>query len=431
MSKILIILKREYITRVRKKSFIVFSLLGPIFWAALMIVPIWLTSLDGEQKVIQVIDESGYFKDRLRQLPNLFFIYSPHDLVTEKKQLATSEYDGLLYIPKFEIYQPKGIQLFYDKRISIQTKKMLEQTIAKDVETMRLGRSGIAQSTLDSIHTKISIETINVSADGEKKSSAEIATAVGYGGAVIIYIFILLFGTQVMRGAMEEKSNRIIEVMISSVKPFELMMGKIIGVAGVALTQFLIWVVLSIGISSAVGLFFQKQMAAMPQMPLDDASEQMAVIGKYNDIMGALDALNLPFLLACLLFFFVGGYLLYASLFAAIGAAVDTETDSQQLLFPVTVPLVASFLIAGYVMKEPQSSLAFWTSIFPLTSPMIMMVRLPLGVPWYELVLSMVLLVAGFIFTTWVAGRIYRVGVLMYGKKVTFKELAKWFFYKS
>jgi ABC-2 type transport system permease protein len=427
MQKILIVIKREYLTRVRKKSFIVLSLIGPLFWAAIMIVPAWLATLDGEQKVINVIDESGLFKDRIRQFPNLYFMYSSYDLATEKKQLAESKFDGLLYIPSFNIYEPKGIKFFYQKSVSLQTKKMLETVIAKDLETVKLSKSGIPKSTLDSIYTKISIETINVSEGSEKKSNAEVATVVGYAGAIIIYFFIFLFGSQVMRGAMEEKTNRIIEVMISSVKPFQLMMGKIIGVAGVALTQFLIWIVLGLGISVGSGVFFQRKMQQMPNLQLDEAVEQAQLLGQYSEITSAIDALNLPFLVACLLFYFIGGYLLYAALFAAIGAAVDSETDSQQLVMPVSMPLIISFVIASYVMKEPQSSLAFWASVFPLTSPLIMMVRLPLGVPWYELALSGALLVAGFIFTTWVAARIYRVGVLMYGKKVTFKELAKWF----
>jgi ABC-2 type transport system permease protein len=429
MNKILIIIQREYLTRVRKKSFIILSLIGPVFWAALMIIPAWVATLDGEQKVINVIDESGLFKDRMRQLPNLFFMYSSLDLATEKKQFAESKYDGLLYIPSFDIYNPSGIQFYYQKSVSLQTKKMLETVIAKDLETAKLSKSGIPKSKMDSIFTKINIETINITENGEKKSNTEVATAVGYAGAMIIYIFIFLFGTQVMRGAMEEKTNRIIEVMISSVKPFQLMMGKIIGVAGVALTQFLIWIVLGFGISAVTGIFFQNKMTQIPQMQLDEAVEEAAIIGQYADIMTAVDSMNLPFLLACLLFYFVGGYLLYAALFAAIGAAVDSETDSQQLVMPVSMPLILSFIIASYVIKEPDSPLAFWSSVIPFTSPLIMMVRLPLGVPWYELLLSGVFLVAGFIFTTWVAARIYRVGVLMYGKKVTFKELAKWFFY--
>jgi ABC-2 type transport system permease protein len=262
---------------------------------------------------------------------------------------------------------------------------------------------------------------------------------VGYVSALLIYLFIFLYGVQVMRGVIEEKTNRIIEVVISSVKPFELMMGKILGIAFVGLTQFLLWVALSAAVSVAVTNVVLPRLekpATEKQLmeKVDSSSEQAEKIkkdsGKLGKLVNALSTVNTPLILACFLFYFIGGYLLYSSLFAAIGAAVDNETDTQQFMMPVTIPLVMSFVVAQVILAHPESQMALWMSIIPFTSPIIMMVRLPFNPPAWQIALSMAMLILGFLGTTWLASRIYRVGILMYGKKVTYKELSKWLFYK-
>jgi ABC-2 type transport system permease protein len=248
-------------------------------------------------------------------------------------------------------------------------------------------------------------------------------------------MFVFLYGVQVMRGVMEEKTNRIVEVMISSVKPFQLMMGKIIGIAGVGLTQILIWIVLGIVVVSALTFVFvvdadmiQQASEMSKQMPNDAAKNAVAIQGGSN-VMFALSTINFPLIISCFVFYFLFGYLLYAALFGAIGAAVDSETDTQQLMLPVTIPLILSISLASAIISEPNGQLAFWMSVIPLTSPVAMMVRVPfIGIGW-ELLLSITLLILGFLGTTWMAAKIYRVGILMYGKKATYKELVKWLFY--
>jgi ABC-2 type transport system permease protein len=279
-----------------------------------------------------------------------------------------------------------------------------------------------------------------------KKTSSGFTTGIGFIAGFLIYMFIFIYGAQVMRGVMEEKTSRIVEVIISSVKPFELMLGKIIGVALVGLTQFLLWVVLTTCIYTVVTatlfkgestekkveqLIQSRTPAAMQMMEMDSSS-----VSQNNwavEVTDAINNTNFPFIIAMFIFYFLGGYLLYSALFAAIGAAVDSETDTQQFMLPITIPLIVSFIMVQYVILNPHGNIAFWFSMIPFTSPIIMMVRIPFGMEnhYGEVALSMMCLIAGFIFTTWLAGRIYRTGILMYGKKVNYRELARWLFYKG
>jgi ABC-2 type transport system permease protein len=300
---------------------------------------------------------------------------------------------------------------------------------------------------LQSIETDIDITTIKLSDTGdEKESSTGVAMAVGYAGGFLIYFFIFLFGAQVMRGVIEEKSNRIIEVMISSVKPFQLMMGKIVGIALVGLTQFLLWIILTVVlVTAAQQVFFPEttrnpteQALAQDILTRDNETvispdqpaptEDMEKIGELFDYVKTI---NFGLILGAFLFFFLGGYLLYGSLFAAVGAAVDNETDTQQFMFPITIPLVIGIFVMINTINNPESPVSYWFSIIPFTSPIVMMVRIPFGVPYWDLVISAVLLILTFVGTTWLAGKIYRVGILMYGKKVNYKELYKWIKYHS
>ncbi len=439
MSKIWLVAEREFMTRVRKRSFIIMSILGPILFAALIVVPVWIGKESVESITIEVIDESKLFENKLKESENLKFIYSNLSIDEAKKNfnepLSKSQerkVDGILYIPAIDLENPKGIIYFSEKSLSASTQSDIEKTLAQEMENQKLLRSGINKNVLESIRTKVNISTINLSEQGEKKSSSLAATLVGYIAAFLIYMFIFLYGSQVMRGVIEEKTNRIVEVIISSLKPFELMMGKILGIAGVALTQFLIWVVLSMVVTTVISNIFNLDASASQAMMNPEAQipEELQKSNRAGEIWSEFFSLNIPLIVVAFGFYFLFGYLMYGALFGAIGSAVDNETDSQQLIFPVTIPLIISIVMISAVLNNPNGALAFWFSIIPLTSPVIMMVRLPfIGFSW-ELILSMVLLFAGFIGATWVAGRIYRVGILMYGKKPSFKELGKWLFYK-
>jgi ABC-2 type transport system permease protein len=362
--------------------------------------------------------------------------------------LKDGDYNALLYIPSKALEQPDKITLYSEKQASLTIVDYVEQVLQKEIENSKLADKGIDRALLNSIKTDVSIHSVKLTDNGEESSNAGLTTSIGMFAGVLIYVFIFMFGTQVMRGVIEEKTNRIVEVMISSVKPFQLMMGKIIGIAMVGLTQFLLWIVLSAVLTSAVGTVFLKD-KQMPkttqQMMLDkvkmannnslssdvSAADQSVNKNPTDDIFASFGSLNVPLLAMCFIFYFLGGYLLYGALFAAIGSAVDSEADTQQFMLPVTIPLILSFVMAQYVITSPDGPIAFWFSMIPFTSPVIMMVRLPFGVPGYQIALSMVLLVLGFMGTTWVAARIYRTGILMYGKKPSYREIGKWLFYKG
>jgi len=392
------------------------------------------------------------FEGKLKDQKDLNFVPLSGSLEQAKLVYQETDNTALLYIPKMSIADPKGITLYGKKNTSIQTQVRLENVLEKEIENQRFLASGLDRATLDRIEANVKLNTINLSDEGEKDNNAIVTSIAGVAGAVIIYFFIFLYGVQIMRGVIEEKTSRIVEVMISSVKPFQLMMGKIIGIAAVGLTQFLLWIILSFiavtAVSAAFGIdaapspaaqFAAGQAAAQGEEVADDdqaatvdnAADENEVANTINDVKQSFANLNIALIFGCFLFYFLGGYLLYGSLFGAIGAAVDNETDTQQFMMPITIPLIISFIMSySVVLKNPDGPVAFWMSIIPFTSPIVMMVRVPFGVPAWELLLSMALLVAGFVFTTWIASRIYRVGILMYGKKINYKELSKWLFYR-
>jgi len=293
------------------------------------------------------------------------------------------------------------------------------------------------EQKLEAARTNIHVNTIRVGDKGEEhKSSTEIAMVLGYIFGFMIYIFIFIYGTMVMRGVMEEKQNRIVEVIISSVKPFELMMGKIVGIALVGLTQFAIWVVLFIGIFNVAKGFIpdmspEQAQNLMAQSQMSGQMENVAQSSQMQEIFSMMSNINFPLIIGCFFFFFIGGYLLYSSLFGAVGSAIDSEEDAQQFTLPVTIPLIVAIIVMMNAITNPEGQIAFWFSLIPFTSPVVMMVRIPFGVPVWELLLSMALLVGTFVGTVWVAGKIYRTGILMYGKKPTWKELGKWLTYRS
>ncbi|QJD79933.1 ABC transporter permease [Spirosoma rhododendri] len=447
MNTIFIIIKREYLVRVRKKSFIIMTILGPLLITAFYGVIGWAAISSINQKKIAVVDDSGLFKGKFKQTKESAYAYPKESLDVAKKSFVKQGYDVLVYIPKDVIEQPKTVRIFAEKSVSLDVQNNVERAISREIETIKLNRAGITQQVIEDAKVNVDAQTISLSEEGEKNSSSVATSIIGGACAVMIYIMMLIYGTQVMRGVMEEKTNRIIEVIISSVKPFQLMLGKIIGVALVGLTQFLLWIVLTVGLltigSSMLGKSPKEtaqsavtsRVGNVPTMSASDREamerKMAAADGPAANIMAAIDTLNLPLIISCFMFYFLGGYLLYSALFGAIGAAVDNETETQQFMFPIMLPIIASIAFAQFVVRDPDGPLAFWTSMIPFTSPVIMMVRIPFGVPGWQLALSMVLLVLGFLGTIWLAARIYRVGILMYGKKITYKELSKWVFYKG
>jgi ABC-2 type transport system permease protein len=446
MNKIKLIISREYLTRVKKKSFLVMTILGPILFAAMMIVPAWIASReDTEVRYIAVVDSSKVFIDKIADTEYTKFEYFKDKSLNEVKEIfPESKYYAVLYILPSITFEPSAVHLFSNKQPSFSIKSHIANSMEKELKNKKLRANGIDENILKSIESNVDIRTIQWTDDGEEKeSSTEVAMGVGYASGFLIYFFIFLFGAQVMRGVLEEKTNRIVEIIVSSARPFQLMMGKIVGIALVGLTQFILWIILTLLIITGVKTVFFPELGTQnaQEVVVQDLFEQGNIaqaetiqpqnFDKFSSILNAAKSINYGVLFASFIFFFLGGYLLYGSLFAAIGAAVDNETDTQQFMIPITIPLVLSIVVMMNVVQNPESPIAFWFSIIPLTSPIIMMVRIPFGVPYWELALSMGLLVITFIGSVWLAGKIYRTGILMYGKKSSYKELWKWIRYKS
>jgi len=432
MNKIALIIKREYLSRVRKKSFIIMTLLAPIFMGALITTPLLMDISDDEQKEIWIHDQSELFSDYYKNTDEIRFSSMNGSLDILKQDFNNSEAMALVHIPAVDITEiellEEEVLVFTHKPLSFSHQRMLSFDIENCVETIKLKQLGISKAQIDSTQSLINLQTIILDDSGvETSGSTEIASGLSMAGGFLIYIFIFLYGAMVMRGVMEEKTSRIIEVIISSVKPFQLMMGKIVGVALVGFTQFALWILFTFLISTAASYFF----ISGTELDIESVQQSTELIHTQSSsgiqtVLNQLMDMNIPRLLTMFLFYFVGGYLMYGSLFAAVGAAVDSETDTQQFMMPITLPLIFSFIALQTILENPDSSLAFWCSIIPFTSPIVMMGRLPFDPPLWEIVLSMGLLIIGFIFTSWIAGRIYRVGILMYGQKVNYKTLWKW-----
>jgi len=441
MRNIFLVLRREYLVRVKKKSFVIMTILGPLLFVGGYAAVFWVAMGSVDLKNVQVLDKSGLFSGKFKDSKTLKFNYISSSLDSAKAKFKGGKDNALVYIPADVIKEPKSVRIYAPKNVSMELKSEIEQVIEKQIEEIKLSEAGITHKILEDSRVNVDSETVSLSDDGEKKSSSGAATVIGGICAFLIYMSVFVYGTQVMRGVTEEKTSRIVEVIISSVKPFQLMMGKIIGVALVGLTQFVLWILLTATLTSAATAVLSSQRPEdakaitqeMSKMNKDMPNKSMPggnVDNPIQEVLGAVGSLNIPLIIGCFLFYYLGGYLLYSALFGAVGAAVDNDADTQQFMLPITLPIIFSFIFAQFVLRDPDGSLAFWTSMIPFTSPIIMMVRIPFGVPVWELALSMTLLVLGFMGTTWLAARIYRVGILMYGKKVSYKELAKWVFYK-
>lgn len=389
-----------------------------------MFLPTYFALNTQGNKSFQVIDESGLMGAIFVSDNEVSYEYISTNLDVAKSDLLENDVDGLIYIPKFELNEPKGFALYGASNQSISTLSSIENTLELHIESLRLLASGLDKEVIDSFEANIDLNTINLSnSGGEQESSSGAATIIGYIASFMIYMFVFIYGAMCMRGVIEEKSSRIVEIVLSSVKPFELMMGKVIGIAMVGLTQFVLWILLTGGISLLISVFMSPEALEMGTANSEMSSEadMMATA------LSALGGINMTLVLSAFLFYFIGGYLLYGALFAAIGSASESDADAQQFMLPVTAPLIISIISLSLVLQDPHGSVSFWMSIIPFTSPIIMMMRIPFGVAPWELILSMFILILGFLFTLWIAGRIYRVGILMHGTKVNWKILAKWF----
>ena len=436
MNKVLLIIQREYLTRVKKKSFLLMTFLVPALIIAMYALIAYL-SVNGADKAteVQVYDESGIFTSEFKNTETVSFSAGKTSFAEAKKEAATNEDGFILHIPK-DIEQLSKVELYSKKKVGLSALSTINAQLEEILRNKQLKDAGIDAKTLATIKPDISIDSKELTAEGEKDSSAGAAYAIGFAAAILIYMSLFIYGAQVMRGVIEEKTSRIVEVVISSVKPFQLMMGKIIGIGLVGLTQFTLWIVLSTTLVGTAGKILLKDKVNTVKTELVEGKQNKAIAEASNNpaltVINAVKTLNLPYIFACFLVYFLGGYLIYSALFAAVGSAVDNETETQQFMLPITLPLLFTYIMSfSFIINNPDSSLSFWLSIIPFTSPIAMMVRLPFGVPDWQLALSMVLLIGGFILTTWIAAKIYRVGILMYGKKASYKELAKWLFYKE
>ncbi|WP_455640090.1 ABC transporter permease [Parabacteroides sp.] len=437
MSKIGLIIKREYLRRVSKKSFILLTLLTPFLFAALVFVPLWLSTIKGDEvRNVAIIDATGKYAPLFENTESFHFVDSNKSLEEYRKD-GDKEIFAFLNITDDLLENPKAATLYSKKQVPAELSRLVNQILGQQIEDDKLASFNIPnlKEIIQESKIKFNIQTIKWGEDGqENASSATVTSIVGILFTVIIYMFILMYGGMVMQGVMEEKTNRIIEVMISSVRPFDLMMGKIIGIGFVGLTQIFLWGIITSILVGVGGLMFGgggadvAALQANPSMGMMGADALNTSSG--NEIMSIVNSINISEIGISFIIYFIGGYMLYASIFAAIGSAVDSQEDTQQFMAPVTIFMMFAFYAGIYSMENPDGPLAFWCSMIPFTSPIVMMVRIPFEIPLWEKLLSVALLYACAIGIVWLSAKIYRVGILMYGKKPSLKEMVKWIKYK-
>ena len=440
MTKVWLILQREFLNRVQKKSFLIATILIPMIFPAIIAVMVFvMMEQEGSEltQVVEVYDPSG--KLELESTDKYEFLTVSGDFEVVKKEFNRSQHFALLSIPDLKSLEPHGIQMYTRENPSIRKIEELETILESKIHDLKLEQFNIDRATLKSLQTDITLNNFNLSETGEEtESNMGILYVLGVVLGVLIYMFVLIYGMQIMLGVIEEKTSKIVEVLLSSVKPFQLMMGKILGIAAVGLLQFTIWIVLISTLSTATLALFGvalPQQEAMEQisaqMQSNGAAEFNSENAKVLQVMESLNEIPVVYIIFNFVFYFLGGYLLYGALFAAVGSAVDSQQEAQQFTFPITLPLVVAYFgLFMFILNDPHSPASFWFSIIPFTSPVAMVGRLGFDVPLWELLLSQGLLVGGFIFTTWIAARIYRVGILMHGAKINYRVLVKWFMMK-
>ena len=439
MSNISIIIQREFNERVRKKSFIITTLLMPLLMVALMAAPALIMQFSrGDEKRIAVIDESGLVAPRLESDEELRF--EPTDLTTEEARRTLTDRFGVLRIGGDILENPSDVKLYANSSSSLSVESSITDQIERILEAEKLKRYNIdnLQQILDEVKTTVTLQTFRNDKSQEEETHAQsstVATVTGYVLGFILYMFLLIYGQMVRQSVIEEKNNRVLEVMVSSVRPFDLMMGKILGIASVAVVQVAIWGVLICGIGAAVmPHLMPSDVMASAQAMQQGMPDAAAASGMDPEMLQAVAAITdlgyIVRIFVCLLLFVFGGYLFYSAMFAAVGSAVDNVQDASQLQTPITLPIILALLMMFAVIRDPNSQMAFWFSVIPFTSPIVMIVRIPYDIPLWEIALSLAVLYASFVGMVWFAAKIYRVGIFMYGKKPTLGELFKWVRYK-
>jgi ABC-2 type transport system permease protein len=442
MNKVWLIIQREFLNRVQKKSFLITTILVPLVFPAIIGVLVYIMKKEADSAkadTVQVVDESGKFV--FENGKRYTFVPLSMPLEQAKKAYNETKDFALLYIPPFDLSKPEGMVIYTKENPSIEKVGGLESILQDRIRDLKLEEYKIDKETLKGLKVNINLKQINLSETGEEKSSnSGILYGLGFGLGILIYMFVLVYGIQIMQGVIDEKTSKIVEVIVSSVKPFQLMLGKIIGIASVGLLQFTIWIILITVLSTSVLGYFglkmpQKQAMEEVTKQMGDEEVKEAMSQQNSKIDETLNNLSqIPFgkIAFVFVFYFLGGYLLYGALFAAVGSAVESMQESQQFQFPITLPLLIGYLgLFMFILRDPHGPVSFWLSVIPFTSPVAMVGRIAFDVPTWELALSMILLIGGFLLTTWIAGRIYRIGILMTGTKVSWKVLIKWFLQRA
>jgi ABC-2 type transport system permease protein len=442
-NKIFLVARREFLTRVQKKTFLLTTILLPLIIFLFYAMIIYFSVNTGSTLNIAVADNANVFNGNIDSTAEVHFTFVQNETPASlKTRLDKGSYDGYVYIPaSTDVLHTDSIQLISTKSIALLSRGRIQDAFNKKLrEKKLLTLNNITQSQLDSVQRDVGVKFKTVGGSEDSDSKAGISYAVGYISGFLIYIILFIYGTMVMRGVMEEKVSRIAEVIVSSVKPFQLMMGKIFGIGAVGLVQFIIWVVLVNGIFILAPIVFPGLTGHTQDIPVQPggmaAMQAAQNNGAFNQFAQSLNEIHFPLIISCFIFYFLGGYLLYSSLFAAVGSAVNEDPqDAQSLLLPITMPIIFGIVIMTKAVNDPSSGIAIFGSLFPLFSPIVMMARIAHGVPdpvpYWQLAASMLFLILGFLLTTWVAAKIYRTGILLYGKKVTWKEMWKWAFRKS
>ena len=434
MNPFIIIALREFTSRVKNKTFILMSIIGPLAIGALLVIPALFSNIDEDPKKLLVVDNSYLLLGTEKISKHSFQYLNPEEFDEESAISAVREkeiYDGLLFLPPSENGDPdfilRNTRLYSKGDIGIDLTRDIERRLGKLATEEKLKINGVDPSLVKNSTTIVNIKNLNLTEKGSEASSLPLKMAIGFGASFFIYMFTFFYSAQIMRGVIEEKTSRIVEVMITSVKPTQLLLGKIIGIAGVGLLQFLILIAFSTiiySVAGSIGLLGSDISEVTPGGGIMENTESQTLL---NEVIESFKTFNIPKLIGFFVFYWLGGYLLYGALFAAAGSAVDAEADTQQFMIPLTVPLLITLMLATPMMQEPNGTLAVWLSLIPFSSPLAMMIRLPFGgVQTYEIALSMILLIIGFLGTTWISAKIYRVGILTYGKKASYKDLYKW-----
>lgn len=437
MNKLWLIIQREYLTRVKKRSFILSTLLTPLAFGVLFIVIGVIFSYESDEtRTIAIVDQGNILERKISDSKNLYFQFPSSSLDNLKKAVENKTYDGVLLIPEVKDLYSKDLTIYYYSKSppTLDVQSFIERRVEKSLRDYKIGQLSMEPKQIEALNTKVTIdpEPLKDTDENVSQISTVIGVALGNIMGIIMYIVVFVYGMMVMRSVMEEKTSRIVEVMISSVKPFQLMLGKIVGVGAVGLTQFIIWAIMIPLISVGVNLIFNFDMNNMAEMPQQSQIDPEDLQGMITLVIQELGSQNWWLILPTFVLYFLGGYFLYASMFAAIGSAIgDDMGEGQSLTLPISIPIVIALYIMLVTVRAPHSTLAIWSSIFPLFSPIVMPARLAFDPPLWQLALSLCVLIATVIFCIWLAGRIYRVGILMYGKKSSVKEIFKWMLAKT